>query len=101
MDITAYARFVDRFERHADRGWLVRSRVAVYEKDRMDPVGPSILIWFLNLIAPYKKYPPALKHLAFGLSRKGRALMPSTISSGSVEEEAFLRDAQEWLKGGN
>ena len=101
VDITAYARFVDRFERDADRGWLIRSRVAVYEKDRMDPVGPSILIWFLNLIAPYKKYPPALKHLAFGLSRKGRALVPGTISSGSVEEQAFLKEAQKWLDKGS
>src|SRR5262249_22312194 len=39
VDLTSYARFVDRLERR-DR-WMIVERAAVYEQDRLAPVQPS------------------------------------------------------------
>ena len=40
VDYTSYARFVDRLVR-TKAGWRIHARVAIYEKDRLDPVVPS------------------------------------------------------------
>src|SRR5581483_11582972 len=40
-DLTSFSRFLDRLERGA-RGWRIAERAAIYERDRLDPVEPSL-----------------------------------------------------------
>lgn len=100
VDVTSYARFFDRLVRDNSLNWKILSRVAIYEKDRIDPVGPSVLFWLFNRLASYHKHPRELKHLAYGLVRKGVKLAPDIITSGSPEERKLKSDALAWL-GGN
>jgi len=97
VDVTSYARFFDRFVRDNLLGWKILSRVAIYEKDRIDPVGPSVLFWLFSHLARYHKYPGELKHLAYGLERKGMKLAPDIITSGSTAEHKLKSDALVWL----
>lgn len=100
VDVTSYACFFDRLVRDTLRGWKILSRVAIYEKDRIDPLGPSVLFWLINRFAPYHKYPRELKHLAYGLERKGFKLAPDFVTSGSIQERKLKSDALLWLGKG-
>jgi hypothetical protein len=100
VDITSYARFLDRLQRDPAGNWKILSRVAIYEKDRIDPVGPSVLFWLINRFANYSKYPKELRHLAYGLERKGSKLASDIVTSGSTREERLKSDALAWLGGG-
>ena len=100
VDITSYARFFDRLQRDPAGNWKILSRVAIYEKDRMDPVGSSALFWLINRFADYGKYPKELRHLAFGLERKGSKLASDIVTSASASEEMLKSDALVWLGGG-
>jgi SnoaL-like domain len=99
LDVTVFARFFDRFECHREVGWQVASRVAIYEKDRIDPVGPSVLYWLVNRFARYDRHPPELRHLAYGLSRKGMKLMGDVVTGGSPAESDMKAAARSWLAG--
>jgi SnoaL-like domain len=97
LDMTAYARFFDQLERDTKHGWRIASRVAIYEKDRIDPVGPSLLFWLINTLTRYGKYPAELKHLAFGLERKGMSLIDGIVTHNSSREQALKSSARAWL----
>jgi hypothetical protein len=99
VDITTFARFVDRFERRTDRVWRAVRRVAVYEKDRIDPVAPSFRFRFLYALAGFSRYPASYRHLAAGLVRSGRKLSADIIEAGSAGERDLLQDARRWLDG--
>jgi hypothetical protein len=100
VDMTAWARFFDRFERRADRIWRVVRRVAIYEKDRLDPVGPSLRFPLLYRLARFSRYPAAYKHLAASLVRAGQTINNDIAEAGSPAEQELWRSAREWLKQG-
>jgi hypothetical protein len=96
LDITSYARFFDRFERGADGAWRILSRTAIYEKDRIDPVAPSILFSLFYRFAGFDKYPAQYRHLAFGLEKNGYKLADGIIVTNSPEEAALKQSAMAW-----
>lgn len=95
-DVTSYARFFDRFEKGSDGVWRILSRTAIYEKDRIDPVAPSILFSLLYRFANFDKYPPQYKHLGYGLERAGFKLSGNIIVAYSAEERAMKQEAVRW-----
>jgi hypothetical protein len=97
VDMTSYLRFFDRFERRGDGIWRVASRTAIYEKDRMDPVAPSLLYPLVYRLGRFHRFPKPYRHLAAGLVRNGQALSTSIIEAGSLEEIGLVRDARLWL----
>ncbi len=97
VDITTFARFFDRFERRADRVWRVAPRVAVYEKDRIDPVAPSLRFRLLYALSGFSRYPAPYRHLAAGLVRSGRKLSADIVEAGSPAEQELWRSARQWL----
>lgn len=99
-DLTSYLRFFDRFERCADGVWRIGSRTAIYEKDRVDPVRPSVLYPLLYRAAGFDRFPRPYRHLAAGLVRTGQNLANPIIEAGTKEEAALWRDARAWLEGG-
>jgi hypothetical protein len=96
VDITSFARFFDTFERSGDGSWRMRSRIGIYEKDRIDSVGPSVLFALTYAFLPLSRYPRELKHLAYGIERSGLPLASRIILAGSEEERQLKRDAWEW-----
>lgn len=100
-DMTSYLRFFDRFERRDDGVWRVASRTAIYEKDRVDPVGPSLLYPLVYSLAGFNRFPRPYRHLAAGLVRNGQTLAHPIIEAGTKEEETLWRDASAWLATGH
>jgi hypothetical protein len=97
VDVTSYARFLDRFEQCADGRWRIVDRTAIYEQDRIDPVQPSFLFGLLYRLARFDRYPAEYRHLAFGLERKGLQLADGIIVAHSPEEAALKSAAASWL----
>jgi len=97
VDVTSYLRFFDRFERRNDRVWRVASRTGIYEKDRMDPVAPSLLYPLVYKLARFHRFPRPYRHLAAGLVRNGQTLAAPIIEAGTEEEIDLWQDAKIWL----
>jgi hypothetical protein len=98
VDVSSWARFHDQFLRQDGR-WRIARRIAVYEKDRVDPVGATRLGegWSTPDLA---RYPAAYKHLAKLLEQVGRPIVPGSVVAGTQEEQAIFRDARDWLAQG-
>jgi hypothetical protein len=95
--VTSYLRFFDRFERRADGIWRIASRTAIYEKDRINPVKPSLLYPLVYRLAGFNRFPRPYRHLAAGLVRSGQVLAKPIIEAGTKDEAELWRDAKMWL----
>jgi len=100
-DVTSYLRFFDRFERRDDGIWRIASRTGIYEKDRIDPVRPSLLYPLLYSLAGFNRFPRPYRHLAAGLVRRGHVLAKPIIEAGTTEEAELWQDARMWLAARN
>jgi SnoaL-like domain len=98
-DMTSHARFLDRLERRGGR-WGIRERVAVYERDRLDPVEPSEAFDALFTASDLSIYPEAYRYMAARLAAAGRALAPVVYSDGSPQTAQVYARYETWL-GGN
>ena len=98
VDNTSYARFVDRLLRTGG-GWRIGSRIAIYEKDRLDPVVPSADFDRFMQETDFSALPEAYRYLGYRLLQGGRQLRPDIIVDGSPEAERLLADAGQWLRG--
>ncbi|MEO3385323.1 nuclear transport factor 2 family protein [Mesorhizobium sp. CAU 1741] len=96
VDNTSYARFVDRVIR-TERGWRIVERVAVYEKDRLDPVVPSAAFDRFMSETDFSDIPEAYRYLGYRLRQTGRQLRPDIVVDGSPEADALLANAHKWL----
>ncbi|NMM28925.1 MAG: nuclear transport factor 2 family protein [Glaciimonas sp.] len=96
-DITSWIRFFDQLERR-DGVWRIVKRVAVYEKDRIDPVDPrGFPAGFFNGM-DLSKYPPTAKFLSYWLERIGRPSDPKNIIPVLSEAERNLKQEFEtWM----
>jgi SnoaL-like domain len=98
VDLTSYARFVDRLERR-DR-WMIVERAAVYEQDRLDPVQPSEAFNAMMRTADFARFPAAYRHMAFRVLAAGRALASPIHHDGAPETDALYARYDAWLAGG-
>ena len=98
VDNTSYARFVDRLLR-TDGGWRIGSRIAIYEKDRLDPVVPSADFDRFMQETDFSALPEAYRYLGYRLLQGGRQLLPDIIVDGSPEAERLLEETGNWLRG--
>lgn len=96
-DVTSWLRFFDRFERRQDGIWQVLSRTGVYEKDRIDPVAPSLRFSLLYRLGRFDRFPKSCRHLAAGLVRNGCTLAHPIIEARSGAESELWRNAAQWL----
>jgi hypothetical protein len=97
VDLTSYARFVDRLERRDGR-WRVVERATIYEQDRLDPVLPSLE--FVNLMqrADTARYPLPYRYMGYRVEAAGRTLAEPVHYDGRVETEALKKRYADWLK---
>jgi hypothetical protein len=96
-DSIAWSRFYDFFEKR-DR-WAICRRVAVYEKDRIDPVVPGTAIPFDE--ARLAGMPKAYRFLGYSLALGGFPVSNDLPTDDSPALEQLLRDGEIWLKGEN
>jgi hypothetical protein len=98
VDMTSYARFLDRLERRSGR-WVILERTAIYERDRLDPVEPSEAFDKLFKASDLAIYPEAYRYMAARLVAAGRALAPVVYRDGSPHTTQLYARYDAWLAG--
>lgn len=98
VDMTSYARFLDRLERRDGR-WMIVERSAIYERDRLDPVEPSEAFDKLFKASDLSVYPEAYRYMAARLTAVGRPLAPVVYRDGSPHTEQLYARYDTWLAG--
>jgi hypothetical protein len=98
VDMTSWARFLDRLERRGG-GWAIAERTAIYERDRLDPVEPSEAFERLFKASDLTVYPEAYRYMAARLAAAGRALAPVVYRDGSPHTDQLYRRYEQWLAG--
>jgi SnoaL-like domain len=96
VDMTSYARFLDRLERRGGR-WMILERAAVYEQDRLDPVEPSAAFDQLFKTTELSVYPEQYRYMAARLAAAGRALAPVVYCDGTPETTQLYAQYDAWL----
>lgn len=96
VDVTCYARFCDRFVRSGD-AWLIKSRVPIYEKDRLDPVDPQAAPALDQGVLA--RYPEGYRHLAYVQTIAGRPVTPGLHVSNGEALASLYAAANSWLRG--
>jgi hypothetical protein len=98
VDMTSYARFLDRLERRSGR-WAILERTAIYEQDRLDPVEPSAAFDQLFKAADLSVYPEPYRYMAARLIAAGRTLAPVVHYDGSPQTAQLYARYNAWLDG--
>ena len=98
VDLTSYARFVDRIERRDDR-WRIAERATIYEQDRLDPVLPSPAFDALMQGADTARFPPPYRYMGYRVEAAGRTLAEPVHYDGRAETEALKVRYAAWLTG--
>jgi hypothetical protein len=96
VDMTSYARFLDRLERRGGR-WVILERAAIYEQDRLDPVEPSEAFDQLFKSTDLSVYPEQYRYMAARLVAAGRALAPVVYCDGAPETTQLYTQYDSWL----
>lgn len=100
VDLTSCSRFLDRLERQPE-GWQIAERVAIYERDRLDPVEPSGEFEKLFAAGGAARFPEQYRYMAFRLAHsEGRKLAPVVYSDGGPETAKVYARFSAWLDGG-
>ncbi len=99
VDLTSCSRFLDRVERHAG-SWLIAERAAIYERDRLDPVEPSLAFEQLFKAGGAARFPEQYRYMAFRLAHaSGRTLASVIYRDGGPETADLHARFVAWLAG--
>ena len=95
VDSTCWARFHDLLERRAGR-WAICRRVAIYDKDRIDPVVPGATIAFDDALLA--RFPGAYRYLGYALTCSAGAQVALDLPTGDGDGPERLRaEGRAWL----
>ena len=97
IDLTSYARFLDRIARKDGR-WMILERTAIYERDRIDPVEPSDAFAQLFKGVDLSVYPEAYRYMAARLAAIGRPMAPVVYRDGSPHTAQVYARYEAWLE---
>jgi hypothetical protein len=95
-DVVCTGRFYDFLEKRKGR-WAIVLRRVIYEKDRIDPIEPSVTLALDARIL--ERFPVGYRHLAYlqtGLGFNVKRNMPGLTGP---EVEALYRNGSRWLAG--
>jgi SnoaL-like domain len=97
VDVACTGRFYDFFEQRAGR-WAIVRRQPIYEKDRLDPVDPSVRLTLdAALLA---RFPEGYRHLAYVQSKIGFAVREGLPGLRGAAVERLYADGRGWLTEG-
>jgi hypothetical protein len=95
-DVVCTGRFYDFFERRNGR-WAIVLRQPIYEKDRIDPVDPSIALSLEKSLLD--RFPEGYRHLAYLQTRIGYTVKRDMPGLKGTEVEALYAAGERWLQG--
>jgi len=95
VDVVCTGRFYDFFERR-DR-WAIVRRQPIYEKDRMDPVDPSVQLQLDH--ERLAMFPEGYRHLGYLQSKNGFTVKIGLPGLRGPAVETLYREGREWLAG--
>lgn len=97
VDATSFARFFDLVEKR-EGPWKILRRVAIYEKDRADPVDqPALPAGFFEGL---DEFPHELRFLGKAMKAGGIDLSKTVVLDKSPALEKLYRDGVAWLAQG-
>lgn len=97
VDVTCYGRFYDLFLK-LDNRWLIKKRVPIYEKDRLDPLDPNATLKLDPELM--REHPAGYCHLAYVQAHGGAQITPGLPTPGSPALTALYADGAKWLSEG-
>ena len=96
VDVVCTGRFFDFFEKRSAR-WAIVRRQPIYEKDRMDPVDPSVRIKLeADLLG---SLPEGYRHLGYLQTKLGFRIKRDLPQLKGAAVEALYRHGRAWLDG--
>ena len=95
-DVVCTGRFYDFFERRDGR-WGLVLRQPIYEKDRLDPVDPSLRLTLDPALLA--RFPEGYRHLAYLQTQVGYDVKPDMPGLEGPEVEALYERGARWLQG--
>ena len=95
-DVVCTGRFYDFFEKRNGR-WGLVFRQPIYEKDRVDPVDPSVILKLDESLL--SKFPVGYRHLAYLQSQIGYSVKTDMPGIKGVEVEALYDKGRRYLAG--
>ncbi len=96
IDLTTYLRFYDLVEKREGQ-WRISKRTAIYEKDRIDCLRPSLLLWIASFFTNLKKYPKACRFTAFILEKGGYEMADNIVEDQSDALKHLYKEGDAWL----
>jgi hypothetical protein len=96
VDVVCFGRFYDFFEKREGRWGIVR-RQPIYEKDRLDPVDPSVVLRLdPDLLG---QFPEGYRHLAYLQAKNGFKIKVDLPGLRGLAVEKLYAEGKAWLDG--
>jgi hypothetical protein len=96
VDVICWGRFYDFFEQRAGK-WAIVRRQPIYEKDRLDPVGPSATLKLDS--ATLAKFPEGYRHLGYLQEKNGFTVKIGLPGVRGPEVQKLYAEGKAWLAG--
>jgi hypothetical protein len=94
VDVVCFGRFYDFFEKRDGRWGIVR-RQPIYEKDRLDPVDPSVVLHLdPDLLA---RFPEGYRHLGYLQAKNGFTVKDDLPGLRGAGVEKVYTEGKAWL----
>ena len=96
-DVVCTGRFYDFFAKRGGR-WGLVLRQPIYEKDRLDPVDPSVTLALDQELLG--RFPEGYRHLAYLQTKIGYKVKPDMPGIEGAEVDLLYARGARWLEGG-
>jgi hypothetical protein len=96
VDVVCTGRFYDFFEKRKEK-WAIVRRQPIYEKDRMDPVDPSVKLKLDPDVLG--SFPEGYRHLAYLQTKLGFTIKKELPQLKGPPVERLYRHGRAWLDG--
>jgi len=96
VDVVCTGRFYDFFEKR-DGKWGIVRRQPIYEKDRMDPIDPSVALTLDPELLD--RFPEGYRHLAYLQSKNGFKVKTGLPGLRGPAVEKLYDEGKSWLAG--
>jgi hypothetical protein len=97
FDWEFWGQFHDLIEKRDDNVWRLCNRTMVYEKDRLDPVHPSILPDDYFDDTDFSEFLPQVRFLGWRLKKNNIPSAKKLLTINSPEEATLIKNAITWL----
>lgn len=98
LDVTTWSRRLQLLAKE-EGAWKIYRRWVIYERDRMDPVDPTVAVDAYYDEAALAKYPRQLRFHLWRNEMLGSPTERHIVLKGTPEETAARAEAREWLVG--